>query len=188
MGYSPVSKSKKKNLSDDELYNLRCSIYNKYRDAILNNNYSGYNSAYKDYLCYVENGGINHYLSIAMKDYRFQYEKQQYIEKAQHDALLNALPLNDTKDTIVVSGGYGNKKLVEFGEQVYEACSSPTAEVVKGTELDYHNTTETKHKTFEEMPYEEKIKSVNKGIDDLLDFIERNKQAKYNKYKKEIGI
>lgn len=81
MGYSPVSKSKKKNLSDDELYNLRCSIYNKYRDAILSNNYSNYNSVYKDYLYYVENGGINHYLSIAMKDYRFQYKKQQKIEK-----------------------------------------------------------------------------------------------------------
>lgn len=188
MGYSPASKSKKKNLSDDELYNLRCSIYNKYRDAILNNNYSGYNSAYKDYLCYVENGGMNHYLSIAMKDYRFQYKKQQYIEMAQHDALPNiiSVALNDTKDTIVVSGGYGNKKLAEFGEQASYTCSSPTAEVVKGTELDYHNTTETKHKTFEEMSYEEKIKSVNKEIDDVLDFIERNKQAKYNKYKKEF--
>ena len=45
MGYLPVSKSKNKNLSDDELYNLRCSIYNKYRDAILSNNYGDYNSA-----------------------------------------------------------------------------------------------------------------------------------------------
>ena len=130
MSYSPVSKSKKKSLSDDELYNLRCSIYNKYRDTILNNNYSGYDSAYKDYLCYVENGGINHYLSIAMKDYRFQYKKQQKIEKEIN------IPQN----------------------------------------------------SFVEMSYEEKIKFVNKEIDDLLDFIERNKQAKYNKWRKEIGI
>lgn len=49
-------------------------------------------------------------------------------------------------------------------------------------------TTETKHKTFKEMSYEEKIKSVNKQIDDLLDFIERNKQAKYDKWRKETGI
>lgn len=130
MGYLPVSKSKNKNLSDDELYNLRCSIYNKYRDAILSNNYGDYNSAYKDYLYYVENGGANHYLSIAMKDYRFQYKKQQRIEKE-----INA-PQN----------------------------------------------------SFAEMSYEEKIKFVNKQIDDLLDSIERNKQAKYDKWRKEASI
>lgn len=130
MSYSPVGKSKNKNLSDDELYNLRRSIYNKYRDAILSNNYSNYNSVYKDYLYYVENGGINHYLSVAMKDYRFQYKKQQKIEKEIN------IPQN----------------------------------------------------SFVEMSYEEKIKFVNKQIDDLLDFIERNKQAKYNKWRKEIGI
>lgn len=126
MSYSPVSKSNK-SLSDDELYNLRCSIYNKYRDAILSNNYSGYNSAYKDYLHYVENGGTNHYLSVAMRDYRFQYKKQQKIEK-----------INTTKNSFV------------------------------------------------EMSYEEKIKFVNKEIDDLLNFIERNKQARYNAWKEEF--
>ena len=36
------------------------------------------------------------------------------------------------------------------------------------------------------MSREEKVKFVNKEIDDVLDFIERNKQAKYNKYKKEF--
>ena len=97
-----------------------------------------------------------------------------------------SIPLNGTKDTIAVSGGYGNKSLAEFGEQESYTYLPPIAEVVKGTELDYHNTTETKHKTFEEMSYEEKIKFVNKEIDDVLDFIERNKQAKYNKYKKEF--
>lgn len=45
---------------------------------------------------------------------------------------------------------------------------------------------EIKSKTFEEMSREEKIKFVNKQIDDLLDFIERNKQAKYNTWKKEF--
>lgn len=33
-----------------------------------------------------------------------------------------------------------------------------------------------------------KIKFVNKQIDDLLDFVERNKQAKYDKWRKEISI
>jgi hypothetical protein len=64
---------------------------------------------------------------------------------------------------------------------------SPIAETIEGTELDYHNIAKTvKPKSFEEMSYEEKIKSVNKQIDDLLDFIERNKQAKYNIWKKEF--
>lgn len=73
-----------------------------------------------------------------------------------------------------------NQENIEIAQHVVEA--------VKGTELDYHNTTETKYKTFEEMSYEEKIKSVNKQIDDLLDFIERNKQAKYDKWRKGISI
>lgn len=140
-----------------------------------------------------DNGIAMVYPSIArdiVKKYKSQYEGQQnqkYIEIVQHDALLNitSVALDGTKDTIAVSGGYGNKTLAEFGEQVDDACFLPIAEVVKGTELDYHNTTETKHKTFEEMSYEEKIKSVNKEIEDLLDFIERNKQAKYNKWRKE---
>lgn len=84
MGYSPVGKSTKKNLSDDELYDLREDIYSKYRQAILSNNYSNYNSVYKNYLYYVENGGTNHYLSVAMKDYRFQYKKQQKIKKNKY--------------------------------------------------------------------------------------------------------
>ena len=65
---------------------------------------------------------------------------------------------------------------------------SPIAETIEGTELDYHNIAEAKPKSFEEMSYEEKIKSVNKQIDDLLDFIERNKQAKYDKWRKGISI
>lgn len=45
---------------------------------------------------------------------------------------------------------------------------------------------EANPKSFDEMSKEEKIKFVNKQIDSLLDFIETNKQAKYNKYKKEF--
>ena len=58
-----------------------------------------------------------------------------------------------------------------------------------GTELDCHNIAEAvKSKSFAEMSYEEKFEFVNKEIDDLLDFIERNKQVKYNKWRKEISI
>ena len=86
-------------------------------------------------------------------------------------------------DSDVYTDSSGNR-FAEFNRQVYTTNVSPIAEMIKGTELDYHNTIETKSKTFEEMSYEEKIKFVNKEIDDVLDFIERNKQAKYNKYKK----
>ena len=88
-------------------------------------------------------------------------------------------------DSDVYIDSSGNR-FAEFNREVYDTYMSPMAKAIKGTELDYHNTTEIKHKTFEEMSYEEKIKSVNKQIDDLLDFIERNKQAKYDKYKKEF--
>lgn len=90
-------------------------------------------------------------------------------------------------DSDIYTDSSGNR-FAEFNREVYDTYMSPIAEVVKGTELDYHNTTETKHKTFEEMSYEEKIKSVNKQIGDLLDFIERNKQAKYDKWRKEASI
>ena len=149
-----------------------------------------YREAYYNYRL---NGGNSYYIKAIVEKYKSQYERQQNqknIETVQHDALLNiiSVALDGTKDTIAVSGGYGNKTLAEFGEQVDDICLLPIAEVVKGTELDYHNTTETKHKIFEEMSYEEKIKSVNKQIDDLLDFIERNKQAKYDKWRKETSI
>ena len=64
---------------------------------------------------------------------------------------------------------------------------SQIVETIEGTELDCYNIAETvKPKTFEEMSYEEKIKSVNKEIDDLLNFIESYKQARYNTWKDEF--
>ena len=88
-------------------------------------------------------------------------------------------------DSDVYTDSSGNR-FAEFNIEVYDTYMSPIAETIKGTKLDYHNIIETKSKTFEEMSREEKIKFVNKEIDDVLDFIERNKQAKYNKYKKEF--
>ena len=83
------------------------------------------------------------YIKAIVEKYKSQYERQQNqknIETAQHDALFNiiSVALDGTKDTIAVSGGYGNKTLAEFGEQVDDACLLPIAEVVKGIELDYH--------------------------------------------------
>lgn len=94
--------------------------------------------------------------------------------------------ISATYDYETVYAESAGKKLVEFNRQAHNANISPIAEVIKGTELDYHNTVETKPKTFEEMSKEEKIEFVNKQIDDLLDFIETNKQAKYNQFKKEF--
>lgn len=192
MAYSPVGKSKNKKSNNESLLeDIRNSIDKEYRKATQSGDWSNYDFVYESYRNYRLNGGNSYYIKAIVEKYKSQYERQQNqknIETAQHDALLNiiSVALDGTKDTIVVSGGYGNKSLAEFGEQVDDACFLPIAEVVKGTELDYHNTTKTKHKTFEEMSYEEKIKSVNKQIDDLLNFIERNKQAKYNIWKKEF--
>lgn len=194
MSYLPVCNSRKNKPNNESLLeNIRNSIDKEYREAVQSNDWSNYNFVYEMYYNYKLNGGNSYYIKAIVEKYKSQYERQQNqknIETVQHDALLNiiSVALDGTKDTIAVSGGYGNKTLAEFGEQVDDICLLPIAEVVKGTELDYHNTTETKHKIFEEMSYEEKIKSVNKQIDDLLDFIERNKQAKYDKWRKETSI
>lgn len=55
-------------------------------------------------------------------------------------------------------------------------------ELVENSELNYENIN-VKPKTFENMSYKQKIKAVNKEIEDLLASIERGKQAKYRKYK-----
>lgn len=194
MAYSPVGKSKNKKSNNESLLeDIRNSIDKEYRKATQSGDWSNYDFVYESYRNYRLNGGNSYYIKAIVEKYKSQYERQQNqknIEISQHDALLNitSVALDGTKDTIAVSCGYGNKTLAEFGEQVDNTCFLPIAEVVKGTELDYHNTTETKHKTFEEMSYEEKIKFVNKQIDDLLNFIERNKQAKYDKWRKEISI
>lgn len=194
MAYSPVGKSKNKKLDNESLLeDIRNGIDKEYRKATQSGDWNNYSFVYEAYYNYRLNGGNSYYIKAIVEKYKSQYERQQNqknIETAQHDALLNiiSVALDGTKDTITVSDGYGNKTLAEFGEQESYTCLPPIAEVVKGTELDYHNITEIKHKTFEEMSYEEKIKSVNKEIEDLLDFIERNKQAKYDKWRKEIGI
>lgn len=175
MAYSPVGKPKNKKSNNESLLkHIRDSIDKEYRKATQSGDWNNYSFVYNAYYNYRLNGGNSYYIKAVVEKYKSQYERQQNQKNIEI--------------TQTVSCGYGNKTLVEFGKQVDNTCFLPIAEVVKGTELNYHNTTETKHKTFEEMSYEEKIKSVNKQIDDLLDFIERNKQAKYDKWKKEISI
>lgn len=173
MAYSPVGKSKNKKSNNKSLLeNIRGSIDKEYRKATQSGDWNNYSFVCNAYYNYRLNGGDSYYIKAVVEKYKSQYEKQQNqenIEIAQ-----------------AVSCGYGNKTLAEFGEQVDNTCFLPIAEVVKGTELNYHNTTETKHKTFGEMSYEEKIKSVNKEIDDLLNFIESYKQARYNTWKDEF--
>lgn len=51
-----------------------------------------------------------------------------------------------------------------------------------------NGTTNTEETAKQEVSNDVSIESVNKEIDDLLNFIESYKQAKYNKWRKEIGI
>lgn len=89
-------------------------------------------------------------------------------------------------DCETVTAETAGEKFIDFNERVYDTYMSPMAKVIEGTGIDYHNTVETKPKTFEEMSREEKIEFVNKEIDDLLNFIKTNKQDKYNQFKKEF--
>lgn len=90
-------------------------------------------------------------------------------------------------DSDVYTDSSGNR-FAELNREVYDTYMSPMIKAIEGTELNCHNIAEAKPKSFEEMSKEEKTEFVNKQIDSLLDFIERNKQAKYNKWRKEIGI
>lgn len=187
MSYSPVCKSKKNKPNNESLLeNIRNSIDKEYRKAVQSNDWSNYNFVYEMYCNYKLNGGNSEYVKNIVKRYQSQYTIKS-IEKIQRDCISNmiSIALNDTRETKTVYTVRAGKKPVEFNRQVYNTNMSQIVEVIKGTELDCCNTIETKPKTFVEMSYEEKIESVNKEIDDLLDFIERNKQAKYNKWRKE---
>lgn len=191
MSYSLVSKSKNKKSNEDFLYVLRNNISDEYRKAILSNDWNNYSFIYEMYYNYKLNGGDSRYIDTAIKDYQKQYEKQQgqkENDKIQHDCILDVINvvLNDTKEVETVSTEASREKFIDFNERVYDTYMSPMIKAIEGTELDCHNIAEAKPKSFEEMSKEEKIEFVNKEIDDVLDFIERNKQAKYNKYKKEF--
>ena len=189
MAYSPVGKSKNKK-SDNEslLEDIRNSIDKEYREAVQSDDWNNYEFVYEMYRNYKLNGGNSEYVKSIVKRYQSQYTIKG-IERIQRDCISRMIniALNDTRKTETVYTESVGKKPVEFKKQVYNTNMSKIAETIEGTELDYHIIAKTvKPKSFEEMSYEEKIKSVNKQIDDLLDFIERNKQAKYNTWKKEF--
>lgn len=189
MAYSPVGKPKNKE-SDNEflLEDIRDSIDKEYREAVQSDDWSNYKFVYEMYRNYKLNGGNSEYVKSIVKRYQSQYTIKG-IERIQRDCISRMIniALNDTRKTETVYTESVGKNPVEFNEKVYNTNMSQTAETIEGTELDCHNIAETvKSKSFEEMSYEEKIKSVNKEIDDLLNFIESYKQTRYNTWKDEF--
>lgn len=180
MSYSPVGKSKnKKSNNDSFLEDIRNSIDKEYCKATQSDDWSNYEFVYEMYRNYKLNGGNSEYVKSIVKRYQSQYT----IERIQRDCIfrMTNIALNDTRKTETVYTESVGKKPVEFNKKVYNTNMSQIAETIEGTELDCYNIEETvKPKSFEEMSYEEKIKFVNKEIEGLLDFIERNKQVKYN--------
>lgn len=188
MAYSPVFKSKNKK-SDNEflLEVIRSSIDKEYREAVQSDDWSNYEFVYEMYRNYKLNGGNSEYVKSIVKRYQSQYTIKG-IERIQRDFISRTIniALNDTKEVETVSTEAPREKFIDFNERVYDTYMSPMIKAIEGTELDCHNIAEAKPKTFEEMSYEEKIKSVNKEIDDLLNFIESYKQARYNTWKDEF--
>ena len=189
MAYSPVFQSKNKK-SDNEflLENIRNGIDKEYRKATQSDDWSNYEFVYEMYRNYKLNGGNSEYVKSIVKRYQSQYTIKG-IERIQRDFISRTIniALNDTRKTEIAYTESVGKNPVEFNEKVYNTNMSQIVETIEGTELDCYNIAETvKPKTFEEMSYEEKIKSVNKEIDDLLNFIESYKQAIYNTWKDEF--
>lgn len=188
MSYSPVCKSKKKKSNNEYfLENIRNSIDKEYRKAVQSNDWSNYNFVYEMYYNYKLNGGNGEYVKNIVKRYQSQYTTK-CIEKIQRDCISSmiSVTLNNTKETETVSTEASREKFIDFNERVYGTYMSPMIKQLKGQKLDCYDIAETNPKSFDEMSYEEKIKSVNKQIDDLLDFIESHKQARYNAWKEEF--
>lgn len=201
MSYSPVGKYKNKKSNNESLLeNIRNSIDKEYRKAVQSDDWSNYNFVYEMYYNYKLNGGNSEYVKSIVKRYQSQYTIKG-IERIQRDCIFSMvnIALNDTRKTETVYTESVGKKPVEFNQEMYDTDTSPMAKVMEGTGLDYTNIVEETYirdvrprfnpaKSFEQLSKEEKIKFVNKEIDDLLDFIERNKQAKYDKWRKGISI
>lgn len=194
MSYSPVGKSKNKMSNNDVIrYNIKNLIDKEYRRAIQSGDWSNYDFVDNAYYNYKLNGGNSYYIKSIVKNYQIQYERQQSqkeIDKVQYDCILDMINvmLNDTKEVETVHTEASGEKFIDFNERVYDTYMSPMIKTIEVTKPDCYSIAETNPKSSDEMSYEEKIKFVNKQIDDLLDFVERNKQAKYDKWRKEISI
>lgn len=88
-----------------------------------------------------------------------------------------------------------NKSLLEFNEKMYGANISPMAKVMEGTGLDYTNIVEETYirdvkprfnptKSFEQLSKEEKVRLVNKEIDELIEFCEKPIRERYEQWMK----
>lgn len=197
MSYSPVCKSKKNKPNNESLLeNIRNSINKEYREAVQSNDWSNYNFVYEMYYNYKLNGGNSEYVKNIVKRYQSQYTIK-CIEKIQRDCISSmiSVALNNTKETETVSTEASREKFIDFNERVYDTYMSPMAKVIEGTGIDYTNVVEETYirdvkprfnpaKSFEQLSKEEKVKLVNKEIDELIEFCERPIRERYKQWEK----
>lgn len=186
MAYSPVCKSKNKK-SDNEslLEDIRNSIDKEYREAVQSDDWSNYEFVYEMYRNYKLNGGNSEYVKSIVKRYESQYIIKG-IERIQRDCISSmiGIALNDTKEVETVSTEAPREKFIDFNERVYDTYMSPMIKAIGGTELDCHNIAEAKPKSFEQLSKEEKVKLVNKEIDELIEFCEKPIRERYEQWMK----
>lgn len=87
------------------------------------------------------------------------------------------------------------KMIDEFNIEVYDTYMSPMAKAIEETELDCTNIVEETYirdvkprfnpaKSFEQLSKEEKVKLVNKEIDELIEFCEKPIRERYEQWMK----
>ena len=97
-------------------------------------------------------------------------------------------------DSDVYTDSSGNR-FAEFNIEVYDTYMSPMAKVMEGTELNYTNIVKETYirdvklrfnptKSFEKLSKEEKVKLVNKEIDELIEFCEKPIRERYEQWMK----
>lgn len=197
MAYSPVCKSKNKKSNNESLLeDIRNSIDKEYREAVQSDGWSNYEFVYEMYRNYKLNGGNSEYVKSIVKRYQSQYTIKG-IERIQRDCIFRMIniALNDTRKTETVYTESVGKKPVEFNKKMYDTGISPMAKVMDGTELDSTNIVEETYirdvkprfnpaKSFEQLSKEEKVKLVNKEIDELIEFCEKPIRERYEQWMK----
>ena len=197
MAYSPVGKSKNKKSNNESLLeDIRNSIDKEYRKAVQSDDWSNYNFVYEMYYNYKLQGGNSEYVKNIVKRYQNQYTIKN-IEKIQRDCISSMvnIVLNDTSYPETGYAEHVDKKPVEFNKKIYNTYISPMAKVMESTGLDYTNVVEETYirdvkprfnpaKSFEQLSKEEKVKLVNKEIDELIEFCERPIRERYKQWLK----
>ena len=189
MAYSPVCKSKNKKSNNESLLeDIRNSIDKEYRKATQSDGWSNYEFVYEMYRNYKLNGGNSEYVKSIVRRYQSQYIRDCIFR------MINAA-LNDTRESETVYTESVGKKPVEFNKKMYGTGISPMAKVMEGTGLDSTNIVEETYirgvkprlnsaKSFEQLSKEEKVKLVNKEIDELLEFCEKPIGERYEQWMK----